>query len=364
MCPLFSQEPVKEWTFHKSADGKTPNGPEQQALWLTNRARQNPTAEGIWLASSPNADITIGINFFSVDTRKLKSEFAALPAHPPAAFDIRIHNGCAAHNVDLIARDTQDHRGQVMRVDDAGFVSHEANYSSFSYAMSALNLHAAFNIDWANTPDGMQANRPHRRNVMSDYPNIGIAIDPVANPKKTIGPEVASVYYAVASKTPDQFNRFLVGTVWTDKNKNEIYDPGEGAPGITVMPNRGEYYAVTGVAGGYAIPATESGSYLLTFSGGALKGEVRRLVEVGDFSVLVPWLNGLEPTPALPDLRLRHTGRQVIVDWENPFDFDLSLESSVDAKTWKHEVLPNDSTRIVMDKGSAPELRLFRLRRN
>ena len=64
------------------------------------------------------------------------------------------------------------------------------------------------------------------------------------------------------------------------------------------MPDSGTYYAVTGDAGGYAIPITESGTYTVTFSGGDLASPVQRTVLVGAASVLLdPFY---VPEPELP----------------------------------------------------------------
>ena len=50
-----------------------------------NRARQDPAAEGLWLATSAEDDIAFGRAFFGVDTGLLEDELAALPPAPPGA---------------------------------------------------------------------------------------------------------------------------------------------------------------------------------------------------------------------------------------------------------------------------------------
>jgi len=49
-----------EWLYHKTADSKHPNGIEQRQLWFINRARSNPTVEGIWLATESHVDVSNG----------------------------------------------------------------------------------------------------------------------------------------------------------------------------------------------------------------------------------------------------------------------------------------------------------------
>ncbi|MCP4995053.1 MAG: hypothetical protein GY934_14920, partial [Gammaproteobacteria bacterium] len=105
------------------------------------------------------------------------------------------------------------------------------------------------------------------------------------------------------------------GTVWKDNNSNGVYDSGEGINGVTVMPDSGAYYAVTGNAGGYSIPITSAGSYTVTFSGGGLKPIAPQVV-VGSDSVLLDLLdkdsakndfNGDKKS----DILIRHTSGQL-----------------------------------------------------
>ena len=232
----------------------------------------------------------------AVDLAILQAEFAAIAAMPPAAFDVRLYNAAKAHSDDLIARDTQDHNGQLGRVDAAGF-----SYTSwagivFSYSLHALYGHAAFNIDWGCDGGvcdgtGMQPGRGHRVAIMSDnrnYTNLGIAVVPESNLGTAVGDQVISGNFAEASAAAvNHHNRFIVGTVWTDGNANSQYDPGEGIAGVTAIPDQGGFYAVTANSGGYAIPITLPGTYTVTFSGSAISGSIDRSITVGADSVLL-----------------------------------------------------------------------------
>ena len=287
--------PSTEWTFHKTADGSHPDGHEQQILWLMNRARANPAQEGEWLASSSDSDVAGGRDYFKVDLTKLKNEFAALAAKPPAAFDNRLYAAAYAHSSDLIARDAQDHDQQFVRIDAAGFHYSSARGSVFSYADSGLNAHAAWNIDWGpDSPDdgdGMQASRGHRKATMSidgDYTNAGIAAIHETSTSTKVGEHVTTGNYCnVSSSFPDHYNVFIVGTVWSDSNGNNQYDPGEGKGNVEVRPDQGSYYAVTGDSGGYAIPVLANGTYSVTFSGADLSGTHVKTATVNGTSVLL-----------------------------------------------------------------------------
>jgi len=285
--------PTAEWKLHKTADGAHPDGREQQVMWLMNRARANPPAEGFWLATSTDPDVAGGRSFFGVNTAMLQGEFNGYSVKPPAAFDVRLYNAAKAHSDDLIARDAQDHNGQFARVDAAGFKYLAARGNVFAYADSSLNAHAAWNIDWGGTEGGMQTGRGHRKAIMSldgDYTNAGVALVYEGNPGTEVGPYVSTGNYCKANTSqPDHYNQFIVGTVWSDLNGNNRYDPGEGIGGVTVTPNAGTFYAVTSQSGGYAIPVTMApGTYQVVFSGSA--GGTKSLT-IGSTSALLDLLN-------------------------------------------------------------------------
>lgn len=290
--------PTMEWTLHKSADGADPDGGEQKMMFLMNRARMDPTAEGIWLAESTDPDIANGRNFFNVDIDALKNAFAALEVKPPAAFDIRLHDASELHSLDLIARDAQDHIGQFDKVNASGFNCNGGRASVFSFSQNALNAHAALNIDWGNGPGGMQDPPGHRLAIMGVLPggeltNVGLAMVAENDPGTQVGPLVFSGAYCQAG-APDH-NRFIVGTVWNDLNQDGDYDEDEGLGGVTVMPDKGTFFAVTGDAGGYAIPITAPDSFMVTFSGGDLGTSSATLpATVGAASVLLDFKAGVD----------------------------------------------------------------------
>ncbi len=295
-----------EWTFHKTADGRHPDGNEQQMVWLMNRARANPTREGEWLAALDDPDVAGARTYFGVDLGVLRSEFAALGVKPPAAFDARLYAAAKAHSDYLIASDSQSHTGQFTRIADAGFQYSAAAGIVFSYAEHALHAHAAFNIDWGCGAicdgTGMQPGRGHRKAVMSvdaGYANVGIAVVGEANPATGVGPQVITGNLCTANTgAADHHNRFLVGTVWTDANANGQYDPGEGLGGVRVEPDQGPYYAVTADGGGYALPVTAAGIYLVRFSGAVITTPVTLSAAVGAGSVLLDFEHVDGPTPA------------------------------------------------------------------
>ena len=323
-----------EWTNHKSLDGINPSPSEQRLLWLMNRARLDPTAEGVWLAESSHPDISGGRSFFGVDLDELKAAFAALDPKPPAAFDIRLHDASELHSLDLIDRNAQDHTGQWEKVLATTFACNGARLSVFSYSTSALNAHAALNIDWGYGPFGMQDPPGHRYAIMGVWPyvgagltNVGLAMVPENNSQTQVGPLVFSGAYCQAGA--GDYDRFLVGTVWDDLDMDNEYDEGEGLANVTVMPNQGTYHAVTGDAGGYAIPIEVAGAYSVTFSGGGLgSSSLTKTVDIGNTSVLLDLEFGLDSdNDGMPD------------EWEEQYGLnplsnaDANIDSDGDGRT-------------------------------
>jgi len=317
--------PFVEWEHHKTSDNRHPDDREQQMLWLMNRARSNPTAEGIWLADIydryhmhlPNCGrlaedagycyIAGAIEHWGVDLELMQNEFAGYVAKPPAAFDVRLYRAAKNHSEYLISIDGQNHTDQFSRIDDEHFFYRRARGNVFSYSLDAVYGHVAFNVDWG--PDGgsgtgMQSPPGHRLAIMSidgDYTNVGIAVVPAPATAATVGPLIITGNFCEANPSAaNHYNRFLVGTVWSDKDNDDFYDPGEGIGGVTVRPDQGDYFAVTSNAGGYALPISTPGAYAITFSGSALEGNavksgsgsalggtVVKSVAVGDDSVLL-----------------------------------------------------------------------------
>jgi hypothetical protein len=273
-------------------------------VWLMNRARSGPIAEGQFLSATGDPQVLAAINFFGVNLSVLQTEFSQLAIRPPAAFDIELHEASRLHSVDLIARDAQDHDGQIAKVQNSGFACNGGRFSVFSYTESALHGHAALNIDWGPGTDGTQDPPGHRYAIMDVPPggvtslsNAGLALVPDANPATEVGPLVFSGAYCQGGS--GEQNRFIIGTVWNDQDSDMRYDEGEGIGGVTVMPGSGTYYAVTGTAGGFAIPVG-SGNYTVSFSGGGLGANTFQLqTVVGGGSVLMD-LNTAAQPPVMP----------------------------------------------------------------
>lgn len=332
-----------EWTLHKSADGSIPSGVEQQYVWLMNRARTAPETEGVWLSVFNTPDVRQAINLFGVDQELLRAEFSARDPAPPAAFDIRIHEAARAHSEFLIANDTQSHDGQFQRIDDAGFSYTSGRGSVFSFSRGGIHGHAAFNIDWGGNDDtGMQEGRGHRKGIMGYMSNVGVAALPEGDPDTSVGPQVTTINYLDANASrSEHFNRFIVGTVWEDKNGNRLYDPGEGIGGVSARPDSGAYFATTGDAGGYAIPVAP-GEYEVTFSGGGLEETVVKTADVGGESVRIPWIEFPSKLDAAK-VTLDFPQSSTRAEWDYFLGEATSVRASADLDDWS--IVDEDLTR-------------------
>lgn len=350
-----SATPSTEWSFHKTADGNHPDANEQQMLWLMNRARTNPEREGIWLADGAGqSNVSFAISYFKVNRTILKAEFAARTETPPAAFDNRIYQGSVDHSVDLITRDAQDHNGQFDKIREY-FSFNGGSASVYSYAKDAIHAHAGFNIDWGgNDGTGMQTGRGHRQALMGSLANTGIAMVPDNDNSTKVGPLVTSIGYVQArTSVANHYNRLVVGTIWTDTNDNDQYDPGEGHAGVSIMPDKGTFYATTGDEGGFSIPATETGIYTITVSGGDISTPEQRIVNVGSESVLMIWNQAdtwddpVSPViPEAPSIQMTESKGQTIVSWNGKTGLNYQLRTSTNLINWQ------DDNRTISQNGN------------
>jgi uncharacterized protein YkwD len=53
---------------------------------------------------------------------------------------------------------------------------------------------------------------------------------------------------------------YVLGVVYNDTNENSFYDVGEGLENVYILPNRGDYYTITGTSGGYSLPISINGT--------------------------------------------------------------------------------------------------------
>ncbi len=259
-----------------------PTAAEQYMLQLVNRARSNPAAE----AARFGIDLNEGLDPGTIST----------DPKPPLASNPHLIQSARAHSLWMLAQDQFSHYETNAdpgdRMTAAGYV--------FSGAWTWGE-----NIAWRGTTgppppvaptlaqehedlfvDSDEPGRGHRINLMdAGFREVGIGAE--AGVFGADGQNYNSVMttqdFASSGANPGPF---LVGVVYRDSDKDGFYTAGEGSSGVTIMPDRGTYYAVSSTSGGYAIPITGlSGTLEVTFSGGALTAPVTKSVTLTGVNV-------------------------------------------------------------------------------
>jgi hypothetical protein len=250
-----------------------PTDDEQYMLELINRARKDPTAEGIRLMDTDDAAVQSAYTYWKIDKAATKAAFATYPQRAPLAFHQDLIEAARAHTADMVQNNFQGHTGSNgstlgQRYQAAGYASQGMYGENVSaYSNSVWYAHCGLNVDWG---EQNQIDLGHRSNIMNfdnfEYTEIGLGITKTNGGlmQGTVGPLVVTQDFGTRSQ------KYIVGVVFEDKNNNGMYDVGEGLAGVDVRPTKGTYYAVTSASGGYAIPYSATGNEILRASGGGL----------------------------------------------------------------------------------------------
>lgn len=284
-----------------------PTDDEQLSLELINRARANPTAEGIRLATTTHPDVLVAVgpkpSGFNVDLNLMKSEFEALQMRPPLAMNAQLTVAARLHSQFQFDTATQTHTGSGgstigQRALAAGYSFDTVGENVFSTGKDTFFSHAGFQIDWGDDippdADGMQAGRGHRVNIHGEFREAGIGIVSGMNTVggNTVGPQVITQDLGVGSPNNQAF---VTGVAYYDLNGNSFYDLGEGIGGLTVNVNGSSFHAVTANSGGYAVPVpTSDATRAVTFSGLGLSGDASAQI-VGGANVKVDFIPAYVP---------------------------------------------------------------------
>lgn len=251
----------------------TPTNEEQFYLELINRARANPPAEGVRLATTTDPDVLGAYVSFGVNLALMQSQFVSIPAAPPLSMNATLTTAARAHSQNMLQNNYQGHNGPdgALTTRLQGYTSGANGWSIgenvYAYSKSVWYGHAGFEVDWGGpiTTGGMQSPPGHRQNIHNPgFREAGIGV--VLGSNGGVGPQlVTQDFGSVGGLLP-----FVTGVVYRDLNGNGFYDPGEGVGGVTVTVSNANSYAVTASSGGYSIPVSGSGSYTVNFSGGSV----------------------------------------------------------------------------------------------
>lgn len=269
---IESSEPQAVTTLYSIGQ---PTDDEQLYLELINRARANPTAEGIMLANTGSPEVLSEISFYGVNLNLMKAEYAALPVRPPLAMNAALTNSARLHSQFQFDTATQGHVGSGgstlgTRALAAGYNFTSLGENVYAFVKHTLHGHAGLQIDWGNDipadTDGMQAGRPHRVNIHGNFREVGIGIVLGTNTvsSNTVGPQLVTQDFGNSTAG----TAFVTGVAYYDMNGNSFFDPGEGIGGLTVNVDGSSFHAVTAGTGGYAVPvSTTDTTRAVTFSG-------------------------------------------------------------------------------------------------
>ena len=254
-----------------------PTDEEQLYLELLNRMRANPTAEGQRLANTTDPNILSAYAQFNVNLSLMQAEFATNPPVPPLAMNAQLMSAARWHSGDMFTNQYQGHyqtNGSIVmspgdRIATNGYKASAWGENVFSYSDSVPFGHAGFAVDWGNAPGGMQTPPGHRENMLSPlFREVGVGV--VDGVNGTVGPQLVTQDFATQTTSFP----FITGVVYFDLNGNGFYDLGEGVGGVMVNTPSSAYFAMTANSGGYAIPVSSNGNYVLTFTAPGLSNQV------------------------------------------------------------------------------------------
>jgi hypothetical protein len=281
----------------------SPTNEEQFYLELINRARANPPAEGLRLATTTDPNVLSAYVSFGVNLVLMQTQFTLIPSAPPLSMNATLTTAARAHSQNMLQNNYQGHNGP-----DGSLTTRLQAYTSgangwslgenvYAYSKSVWYGHAGFEVDWGGTvvTGGMQSPPGHRQNIHSTgFREAGIGVVLGSNGGSGgVGPQlVTQDFGSVGGLFP-----FVTGVVYRDLNHNGFYDPGEGLGGVTVTVSNANSYAVTASSGGYSVPVPGGGNYIVTFSGGSAPTNQKTVTVVSDQNVKADYVVTASATP-------------------------------------------------------------------
>ena len=285
---------------------------EQWFLEYANRAR----ADGIVEANRLAGDATLANVYsqFGINPANIIAQYTASVANgfidrnaQPLAFNSILLQAARLHSQDMLTNAFQGHNSSnnppspfqpgfspTQRAASLGYNGGVAE-NVYAFASSVPFAHAGFVVDWGGeTPgapgynpafagQGMQNPAGHRRNLHNeDYNEAGFAV--VLGSNGSVGPQVATQNLS-NSGVP-----LITGVAYADLDNNDFYSPGEGRAGIRVEVQGAAFHAITSTSGGYAVPVSGDGTYLVTFSGEGIETWSTQVVVANDSSVKVDYV--------------------------------------------------------------------------
>lgn len=246
---------------------KQPTAQEVLVVELVNRARANPEAEATRLG--------IGLNDGITGTQ------ITATAKQPLAHNLLLIDSARTHSQWMLDADIFSHTGNnnstaTERMRAAGYVFSGSWTSGENIAWggttgSSINL-TSYAV---SQHEGLFKSPGHRVNILNgNFRELGVG--------QKQGYFLSDGRNYLSSMLTQNFARsgssyYLTGVVYSDNNKNDFYDVGEGMSGVTISFN-GKSYPVY-ATGAYTIPVS-NGTYNLTITGDSLGAAVYHTVQV------------------------------------------------------------------------------------
>jgi hypothetical protein len=331
-----------------------PTAQEQQLLELVNRMRTNPGPELDLILNANDPNVSSDMFSFGVNESTLRTQWAALQAVPPVAWNESLYYAARGHSQTMLKYRKQAHQVIVKatsttpafkeldlrpRISAQGYTDNSyLGENVYAAAQSVLHAHAAFAVDWGGTPPplgtGIQNPPGHRDTIMDDITDVNG--NPVALHYREVG--ISMLHGATG---PDGFgpwfvtedfggpvnpgNPYIVGSIFQDLNSNGFYDAGEGLGGIDVhiVGTGGSFNTYTMTAGGYQV-RVPPGTYTITVSAGMLSPQTVNDVVIGNDNVMADFNGAPAPDVVNPSAKLvtppavtasGRTSYSVIVDY-------------------------------------------------
>ncbi len=305
-----------------------PSDEEQQTVEYINRARADANAEAFRLATTTDGEVLNAYSYFVVDLVQMTNQFAALPqVRPPLSINTQLTQMARLHALDMFTNTFQGHvsspnppapftNGMTIgqRATAVGYPWRTVAENVFASSKSVFYGHAGFDVDWGTGAFGMQTPPGHRYTIhdrnTNGYTEIGVGIvlgtnsgiDWTTGSNKVVGPQIVCQDFGDQPGT----QIFITGAARFDLVTNGFYDLGEGLGGIcvTVEGTNGTpdpvHYAVTAQSGGYSVPVTQNGTYVVTFSGTNLADTTAVVQVSGSNSVKLDYVPAYQPPVITP----------------------------------------------------------------
>jgi hypothetical protein len=267
-----------------------PSAEEQLYIELINRARDDPPAESLRLATTTDPAVLRGYTniysqpYWTVDLGLMQNEFLGIARQPPLAPNASLTIAARAHSAWMLANKLQEHNESptntpASRITAAGYSPAICGENIYAYASSVWFGHCGLEVDWGppDDADGMLEGRGHRMNIHDPAPReIGVGVTLGSN--GTFGPQLVTQDFATSTCNPT----LATGVAYYDLNGNQFYDIGEGISGLTVnVSGTGvTQYCNTATGGGWVVPIPPTAANrTVSFSGLGMNQSVSLTVE-------------------------------------------------------------------------------------